>query len=327
MGLEYLRKDYFCFPNSFKVPETSNDLNIITQMGLEHLSKTHVFGNNPRMLSKISADEVKIYLSGLSDALSNSSFADYVRKLVSTKGWGDQCVDVAIHQFFFMKPTDHYKGFSLVPVSNYMLCFINRYINCMNVEQASYNYNNSINNAALRRIYFETYFHTYILKPQSQCEINITYKYQLDKDGFQFESHKKKTKYSFKVSKCIRADTVNFFDLVNGEFFCPKIFNFSTFGSVFKGFVRKGKSKQNKEIVFFFQYTLENQHEIKGKNYSIIENCLNLKSVKEVNLIFIVPNAEIEFKPYINEGSMINFDRHINVYLGSFPMSPYLSYF
>jgi hypothetical protein len=301
--------------DEFKNPNSG----IMSTMGIKDLKKkTQVFGNNPGVLRN--ADQEEIQLDGLIEALQSEEINKYIHNLSTPTMIGRTNINVAVHRMFFMEADTDYKTFKIVAASNYILCLIARYIDHIHLEDASAIYR-SANNSVLQGIYFETYFHTYILKTKSQCEINITYKYQLNKDVMEFESHKKRKKYSFKVEKYNRTDTISFSDLINDEFFCPKIFNFSTFDSAFKGSVKENNNKINKEAIFFFQCTVGDKHEIKGKNYSIIKNCLNLK-VKEVNLIFIVPNAEVQFNPYIAKGSNIDFDRNINVYLGSFPMLP-----
>jgi hypothetical protein len=81
-----------------------------------------------------------------------------------------------------------------------------------------------------------------------------------------------------------------------------------------------GSKNKSKKVVFFFQCTIQDHHDIKEKGYSIINKCLNLLGPKEVSLIFIVPDAREIFNPYLHS-SLKNFDRKITVYLGSFPIS------
>jgi hypothetical protein len=307
--------NHFHFPNSFEILKINNDLDIISRMGLEDLKKTEVFGNNPRILSRTSAYDVKFCLNFLTTALRNRTFTDCVRRL-SLGDLEDENIDYAIHQMFFMKPTDNYKDFRIVPASNYILCLINRYINYMNIQQASINYHNSINNHALQEINFQTYFHTYIFERMKNCVINLTSKYVFDGKNFQPQEFRKIT-YTFTVSKYNEVANIVPSGLVDGGFYCPEVFNFPTFDSVFRGTVHT--RNKNKKVVFFFQCTIRKDHDIKEEGYLIIKNCLNLLKPKEVSLIFIVPDAQEPFTPYL-DSSLKEFNCNITVYLGSFPM-------
>jgi hypothetical protein len=82
---------------------------------------------------------------------------------------------------------------------------------------------------------------------------------------------------------------------------------------VFKGTARTGKKDKN--VVFFFQCTVRNKHDIKESDYLIMKDCLkNAKPEEEVSLIFIVPDSQKKFKPYL--GLCLNeFSPNITVYL------------
>jgi hypothetical protein len=307
--------NHFQFPNSFEVLKVSNNLDIISRMGLEHLKKTDVFGNSPRILIKTSACDVKLCLSGLTNALSNSTFAHDVRELCRRK-LEDKNIDIAIHLMFFIKPTDDYEYFSIVPASNYIQCLINRYINYMSIHQASNNYHSSINNPPLRRINFQNYFHTYIFERMNDCVINLTSKYQYDGKYFKLQAFKKKT-CIFTVSKYKEVDDIVFSDLVDGGFYCPKVFNFPTFDSVFRGTVRTGNKSE--EVVFFFQCTVRKEHDINKKGYLVMKDCLEFLRPKEVSLVFVVPDTQEPFTPYL-DSSLKEFNHSIIVYVGSFPI-------
>jgi hypothetical protein len=128
-------------------------------------------GNNPKIFRN--ADEEESQLNELNEALKSKELNKYIHNLPSPTEIGETNINAAVHRMFFMKPNTDYKTFKIVAASNYILCLITRYIDHIHLTDASAIYR-SANNSVLQGIYFETYFHTYILKTKSQCEINIT---------------------------------------------------------------------------------------------------------------------------------------------------------
>jgi hypothetical protein len=301
---------HFGFPNFFDFSGSDINPGFVSKMGLDGLSKTDVFGNNPRILSR--PDIVKDFLMNLTTALKSSTFTTFITKFTATDVL-DQNVDIAIHRLFFMKPIHNYCDFNIIPVSEYVLCLINRYVSYINISDASNNFQNSIH-PVLRGINFETYFHTYISKTVKGCTINITSKYELKGTKFELEKSYQKKSFSFTILKYNRFDNITSSDLVEGGYYCPRAFNFPTFDSVFKGEADTENGKEN--VILFFQCTVKDKRDINEKGYWIIENCLD--GVNHVSLIFIVPNANFPFTPYWS--SLSNFDSRISIYLGSFPI-------
>jgi hypothetical protein len=300
---------HFGFKDMFD--PSGDEKELVMEMGLEKLKKTDVFGNNPRTLK---SSNLKGVLNELIEAIKTGKLDKYINSLSFINNIQDKNIDSIIHQIFFMKPSKNFGSFSVIFASDYLFCLIGRYFDCIRINQASSLYCNSTN-PLLKGTYFENYFHTYILRTMKNCVVNLKRKYILAGSEFQLENSPER-ECIFEVSKYNRTDEIIYSELQNNEYYCPRTFNFSTFNSVFKGTIKEGTV--NKNVIFFFQCTIQDQHDIKGKNYSIIKNSLNLKDVTEISLIFLVPNTEDKFTP--KKSININFDKHINVYLGSFPM-------
>jgi hypothetical protein len=107
-------------------------------------------------------------------------------------------------------------------------------------------------------------------------------------------------------------------DSSNNGSYCPIIFNYSTFDSVFRGKVKEylGTSiiPTSKNVVCFFQCMVGNSHPVKKGNYSIMAHCLKLRKIDEVCLIFIVPNSSIKINPIL----ISDIDPGIVIYMASF---------
>jgi hypothetical protein len=307
-------RDHFHLSNEFlNISEKTK-----SDMGLENLSKSEVFGNNPRIL-KI-ADE-DIVLTKLQDSFSNSKISKYMNSLITVPEIQGKNTDLAVHRIFSIKPTSDYCSASIIPASSYMACIVNRYFDYLKLNDASSNYKKSIssNNPSLIGINFETFFHAYIHNFRKNCIININLEYKLS--GRKFKSFDNQTTYTFDVSNYIRADEITFSIISNGKsndkYIVSKKFNFPTFDSVFKGKIKKDSIKKKKEVAFFFQCTVGDNHNIKKEGYSIIKESLNLPNIEEVALIFIVPNNLHSFTPVLDAG--LNFDKNIKIYLGNIP--------
>jgi hypothetical protein len=288
-----------------------------SDMGLEKLSKSEIFGNNPRMLKFGDED---VILRNLQNSFSDSKFIKYISSLTLTE-FQKKNTNLTVHRIFSIKPGSDYRSAIIIPASCYMACIVNRYFDYLRFNDALSNYKKSIssNNPSFIGINFETLFHAYVRNFQKNCVININLEYKLS--GRRFESFDIQTTYTFDVSNYIRADEITFSIISNGKlndkYIVPKKFNFPTFDSVFRGKIKKDSIKKKKEVALFFQCTIGDNHDIKGEGYSIIKEFLNLPNIEEVALIFIVPHSLSSFTPVLGAG--LNFDKNIKVYLGSIP--------
>jgi hypothetical protein len=272
-----------------------------------------VFGNNPRILR---SSNVRGDLEALVQAVKSKDLNNYVNSISSLNDTEHKSIDGIIHRIFFMRPKSNLLSYDIIFASDYLLCVIGRHLDYIASTKASSLYYNATH-PILKGIYFETYFHTYILKTAKDCIVNLKRKYNYtfvkDKNDFQLENNFLERECIFEVSKYNRIDEIVHSDLRDNEYYCPRAFNFSTFDSVFRGTVRERST--NKKVIFFFQCTIHDKHEIKGKNYSTIQKSLDLQGISEVSIIFIVPDTQLQFTPQCED-----FNERINVYLGSFPM-------
>jgi hypothetical protein len=86
-----------------------------------------------------------------------------------------------------MRTSENYEGYTVVLASGYLLCFITRYLDHIYIKQASSFYYTS-RNPVLKGIYFENYFHSYILRTMKDGDIVLKCKYKLVGKEFQLEN-------------------------------------------------------------------------------------------------------------------------------------------
>jgi hypothetical protein len=286
------------------------------------LKKTDVFGNNPRKISLTNNDEHllnRIRLAVCSDSLKN-----FLSKTVNVDELLHRNAADAIHRLFFITSDSDFGCPSLVFVSSYVQCLISRYLDFLKLTSACDNYQSSLltRNPSLVGINYETCFHTYFnqLLPQG-CNVNFQYIIECKNKKFQFVPFESVCTFYAKFYK--RTDDINVGSLPNECYCSPIMFNFSTFDSVYKGKMKqtqKGrKAGVSKDVVFFFQCTVGPSHTIKNDGYTIMRNCLSLSKVKEVGLVFVVPECSTDFKPLLIQP--LNFDTidsKIVIYMASF---------
>jgi hypothetical protein len=263
----------------------------VLQMGLQDLKKTEAFGNNPRILK---SSEIKNILKGLSETMRSGNLDRYINNLTSISDVESKNINEVIHRIFHMRATDDYESFSPVLASGYLLCFITRYLDNIHIGKSSSLYFDNTN-PVLKGIYFENFFHTYIMKTKKNCVIDLKHKYVLVGKKFQLNTFSER-RCTFDVSKYVRTDEIIYSELKSDEYYCPRVFNFSTFDSVFRGTIKE--TSGNKNAVFFFQCTIQDHHEIKRKNYSTIKDSLKLGTNKCVFRIF--SNVKLNLFFYIN---------------------------
>jgi hypothetical protein len=192
----------------------------VLEMGSKYLKKTEVFGKSPRILNSYNINGV---FRELIEAVKSGRLNKYISSLSSISDPTNANIDDVIHRIFFMKPSDDYESYNVIIASDYFLCFISRQFDYIRINQASTLYY-SASSPILRGIYFETYFHTYILKTMKGCVVNLKGKYTIDDENeFQFENFPER-KCSFEVSKYNRTDEIVNFDLQSDEYYCPKTY-------------------------------------------------------------------------------------------------------
>jgi hypothetical protein len=145
-----LNLKHFHYLDQFKNP----DSDIMSTMGIKHLKKTQVYGNNPGIFRNDHEEESQ--LNELNEALRSNELNVYLHNLSSLTEIGETNINVVVHRMFFMKPGPGYKTFSVVAASNYILCLIARYIDIIHLEDASAIYH-STSSSVLQGIYFENY--------------------------------------------------------------------------------------------------------------------------------------------------------------------------
>jgi hypothetical protein len=301
--------NYFGLSNKFDLKEIGV---LKSEMGLEKLSKTEVFGNNPR---KIISKGEAVDLADLLNAVKSQELEKYLRESGNSNDLLNKSATDVIHRIFFIRPSDDLIYCSPVFISVYVQCLLTRYVSYLKTANALNNYKkyHELQNSALSGINYETYFHVYINELQNRI---IEIKRKFNNNTLEFTPFKKT--FCFNVDLYKRTNDIDASSL-NNCFYCPIKFNYATFDSVYSGNVKQyignNTTFTTKSVVCFFQCTVGNSHPFSKENYHIMENCLNLDDNVEVCLIFIVPNCSISFKPAIND-----IDPKINVYMATFSL-------
>jgi hypothetical protein len=299
--------DYFKLSNKFNPQEISG---LESEMGLNDLNKTDVYGNNPR---KIMSQSEVIDLTNLLEAVKSKEVASYLRESGSSNDLLNKSFKDVIHRIFFIKPSDDLLTCSSVFVSSYVQCLLTRHISYLKTSDALKNYRecHELENPSLSGINYETYFHAYINERRNR---KIKIERQFNRGTSTFSLFEKT--FCFTIKSYIRTDSIR--ASLSNKFYCPIKFNYATFDSVFGGnvkqYIKNNRTSTSKNVVCFFQCTVGLSHPFSRDNYYIMENSLNLKGVDEVCLIFIVPNCSISF----NAININDINPKINIYMARF---------
>jgi hypothetical protein len=122
---------------------------------------------------------------------------------------------------------------------------------------------------------FETLFHAYIHYFHKNYIINTNLEYELC--AKKLKPFGIQETYTFIVSNYVRADKITSSAILDGMYIFPKKINSPTFDSVFRGKVKKGSIKKNREVVFFFRCTVGEDGQGRG---IFNNNKLSYKTIK-----------------------------------------------